>query len=175
MNKQNRDLVGIAVTAGLTLVLMLAFGWSITIAQAHGAAELSVSPTVVAPGGTLTVSGDGLGDGEVFTITLEGVTYQAMLGTATVNGDSFEADYKVPADAPVGSYQVRATNTDGEQVAAEWTVSAAAEAPAQAQAQATPTAESMLLGRQKTLPQLAAIIAGLLVSAGLGLALVRVR
>ncbi len=175
MTKQNMGIAWLAVAAGLAVVLMLAFGLSITIAQAHGAAELSVSPTVVAPGGTLTVSGDGLGDGEVFTIKLEGVTYQAMLGTATVSGDSFEANYKVPADAPAGSYQVQATSTDGEQIAADLTVTATGEAPAQTQAQATPTAESMQISRQKTLPQLAVIIAGLLVSAGLGLALVRVR
>jgi hypothetical protein len=53
------------------------------------------------------------------------------------------------------------------------TVTAAAEAPAQAEA--TPSAKAMQLDRQKTPLQLAVMIAGLLVSAGLGLALVWVR
>jgi hypothetical protein len=101
----------IAVIAGLALVLILALGLSLTPAWAHGAAELSVSPSVVAPGGTITVSADGVGAGEVFTITLEGVTYQSTFGTATVSGDSFQEDFTVPAGAPAGSYQVHATNS----------------------------------------------------------------
>lgn len=173
MIKQNRGIAWIAIAGGLGLLSILALGLSITPAWAHGAAELSVSPTVVAPGGTVTVSADGVEAGEVFTITLEGVTYQATFGTTTVTGDSFQQDFTIPDDAPAGSYQVRATSAEGEQIAAELTVTATAET--QAQAAATPTAKAMQLDRQKTPLQLAAIIAGLLVSAGLGFALVRVK
>lgn len=161
--------------AGLALSLALVLGLKAGPALAHGEATLTVSPPVVAPGGTIKVEGEGVEAGEEFTITLEGMAFQARLGTVTVGDDEdFHQDFSVPADAPPGTYQVVATSEEGETLTAELTVESGATGTEPA-APAEPSAELMQLDRGRSTGQLAAIIIGLLASAGLGLALVRVR
>lgn len=169
MNRRYDHPGWISNLGGLILSLTLATALHITPAQAHGAAELSVSPTVVAPGGTITVRADGVEAGEVFSITLEGVNYQTSLGTVTVTGDGFDQNFTLPNDVPPGSFQVRATSAEGELIAADLTVTTTAEPPAAA----TPTGAEMPLDREKSPGQLAAIMIGLVVSGVLGWVLVR--
>lgn len=160
---------GLMAWAGI-LVLLLALSLSITPALAHGEASLTVSPSVVAPGATISVKGEGVEAGEEFTITLEGVSFQATLGTVRVGDDEdFHEEFMVPTDVQPGVYQVRATSAEGEVLTAELTITANATTTEQAE----PSAELMQLDRSKTTTELAVIIAGLLVSVGLGLALVR--
>ncbi|MFQ6102645.1 MAG: hypothetical protein ACE5OS_15650 [Anaerolineae bacterium] len=112
---------------------------------------------------------------EVFTITLEGLNFQATLGTVTVGDDEdFHQEFTVPADAPPGVYQARATSAEGEVLTAELTVEAGATTTEQA-APSEPSGEPIQLDRRRSGGELVVIVVGLLASAGLGLALVRVR
>jgi len=157
------------------LALLLVQGLGAVTALAHGEATLTVTPAVVSPGDTFTAKGEGVEAGEIFTITLEGMSFRATLGTVTVGDDEdFHQEFTVPADVPPGTYQVQATSAEGEILTAELTVEAGAVA-AESAAPAEPSAEPMQLDRRRSGGELAAIIAGLLVSAGLGLALVRVK
>ncbi len=167
-------LVWIRWAGALALLLTLGLGLNILPALAHGEATLTVSPAVVAPGGTVNVEGEGVETGETFTITLEGTAFQATLGTVTVGDDEeFRQEFTIPAEAPPGIYQVRATSAEGEELTAELTIEAGMDTTEQA-TPLKPSAELMQLDRGKPTGQLVAIVAGLVVSAGLGLALVRV-
>jgi len=84
----------------------------IGLALAHGAPALVAVQGTVAPGDKVTLSGDALGkDGDTVTLLLQGVTYQATLGTATLKEDSFDnATFTIPRDASPGTYVIRAKN-----------------------------------------------------------------
>ena len=132
-----------------------------------------MSPAVVAPGGTIEITAEGVEAGEEFTLTLEGINTQTIVGTVTVgDGEVFRQEFTVPPDTPPGSYQVVATSGEGERLTAELAVEAGATAQT---SQAEPSAEPMQLDRNKSPVELTVIITGLVVSAGLGLALVWVR
>lgn len=155
------------------LILLLGLSLGVTTASAHGGAELTVSPVVAAPGGTVTVKGEGVEAGETFTITVEGTTFQATLGTVTVGDDEdFHEEFTLPAEIPPGTYQVRAVSEEGEVLTAELTVEAGT-AMAEPAAPAEPSTEPMQLDRRRSTGELTVIIAGLLLSAGLGLVLIR--
>jgi hypothetical protein len=99
-------IVALAAFALLVLVLPAA------VALAHGTPELTVKEQQVAPGGTVTLSGDALGEnGDTCTLTLKGATYQAKLGTVMLKDDTFdETMFTIPKDAPAGTYVIDATN-----------------------------------------------------------------
>lgn len=171
MDRRNLRAIWIGLVSGWILLLVLAVGAG--RALAHGEAALTVSPAVVAPGAEITVTGEGVEAAEKFTITIEGLNFKATLGTVTVGDDEdFQQDFVVPADAPPGTYQVRATNAEGEVITAELTVEAGPAASAEA-ASAEPSAELMQLERLRSTGQWVAITVGLAVSAALGLWLVR--
>lgn len=174
MCRQNHWFVWIGLLSALGLVLALGLSLDATPALAHGGAELTVAPTVVAPGGVISVTGEGVEAGEEFTLTLEGMTFQITLGTVVVSNEDFHQTFSVPADTPPDTYQVKATSAEGEVLTAELTVQAGA-ATAEPTTPAKPSAAPMQLDRSKSTGQLAVIIAGLLLSAGLGLALVRMQ
>ena len=138
---------------------------------AHGEAVMTVSPAVVAPGDTINVEGGGVEAGEEFTISLQGVGFEAILGTVTVGDDEdFHQEFPIPADVPPGTYQVVATSGEGETITAELTVEpgeVAAVTPAE------PSAALMDLDRTKSTLEWVVIGGGLLLSLGLGLALLR--
>jgi hypothetical protein len=92
----------------IVLAILLATG----LAEAHGAPTLAVRPATVEAGGTMTISGDGLGEtGESVLLMLQGTSYQAPLGTLILTSDAIDnADFTVPADAPTGEYVVKAQN-----------------------------------------------------------------
>jgi hypothetical protein len=107
-------MVGVTVLAGA-----LALSWA-SAALAHGD-EDSATPTnpsvavvedMAAPGGTITVSGDGLGaNGDSVAVTLHSPTFHADLGMAKLNGDSFDGlKFTLPNNVPVGIFSVVATN-----------------------------------------------------------------
>lgn len=163
----------IGVVSILTMFLVL--GLEATPVLAHGEATLTVSPSVVAPGGPITIKAEGVEANETFTMTLEGMTVRITLGTVTVGDDKdFHQEFTVPADVPPGVYQMRATTAGGEVITAELTVRAETSATEQAPP-AKPSAEFMQLDRRKSTSELVVIIAGLLLSAGLGLVLLRRR
>lgn len=158
----------------LALIVGLAALWQAMPALAHGGAELTVTPAAVAPGGTVQVQATGVEVGEEFTITLEGVRGQVTLGTVTVGDDEdFHDDYIIPADLPPGTYQVTAVSGEGETLTTELTVIAGEAAAAAPPVQ--PSAELMQLDRSKSTGEWAVIGVGILLSVGLGLALVVVK
>ncbi|MCC6611846.1 MAG: hypothetical protein IT320_00130 [Anaerolineae bacterium] len=137
---------------------------------AHGEATLVVTPTTVSPNSVIRVSGQEVEDGEVFVVTLESTTFIVTLGTVTVEGEDFEQEFTIPDHVPAGTYQVRATTAEGEVISAELTVEAGAGAESVA---VEPSAALMELDRSKPIGQILAIAAVLLVSAGIGILLVR--
>lgn len=136
----------------------------------HGEATLVVTPTAVSPNSTIRVSGQEVEDGEVFVVTLESTTFVVTLGTVTVAGEDFEQEFTVPDHVPPGTYQVRATTAEGEVISAELTVEAGTGTQSAA---VEPSSAWMELDRSKPIGQIRAIAAVLLVSAGLGIWLVR--
>ena len=96
------------------------------LALAHGEPVIAVQPAVVAAGGQIIITGTEMEPGEVFAITLEGVSGSVPLGEAAVTGEGaeggFEATFTVPADTAPGSYTVRAAIEGGEAAEADLTV-----------------------------------------------------
>lgn len=141
-------------------------------ALAHGEAVMTVSPTVVAPGAIINVEGEGVEAGEEFTISLQGVGFDTTLGMVTVGDDEdFHQEFTIPADAPPGTYQEVAVSVEGETITSELTVEAGQTVAASVPAE--PSAALMDLDRNKSPLEWGVIGVGLLISAGLGLALVR--
>ena len=155
----------------LTLFLM---GLGTVPALAHGKSELTVSPAEIVPGGTVTVKADGVEPGETFTIILEGPQFKANLGKVDVTQDTFVQAYAIPANAPADVYQVRALNADNESISAELTVSGPDEAAGTPES-TVPTAELMQLPSSRTIGQIGTMIGIAVVSAAVGLLLVRPR
>lgn len=135
---------------------------------AHGEASISVSPTTVAPGGTITVNGDGLEVGENFTIELQGIAFGRTLGTVAGEDETFERSFEIPANAPPGTYRVQATSEGGEAMTAELTIQGDAEP-----GERTPSEELMDLDRTRSSTELAVIGVLLLASFVVGVVLIR--
>lgn len=155
---------------GLVLALMVVLLPSPL--RAHGGAELTVSPSTVAPGSTIQVEGEGVEPGETFTVRLEGLKAQVALGSVAVGDDGdFHERFTVPADTPPGTYRVVAVSPEGETLTAELRVLDQAQA-APPEVPATPSAEWMSLDRSRSPGEWTIIGVILLFSTGLGLALV---
>src|SRR5512135_907007 len=112
------------------VVALLALAWP-AIALAHGQPVLAIQPAIVAAGGTVTVTGSEVEPGEVFALTLQGLSGSVPLGQATVKGEGeeagFTATFTVPADSVPGSYTVRAATDDGGTASADLTVTASSD------------------------------------------------
>lgn len=77
-------------------------------AYAHDLVFLSFEPTTIVPGGTVTVSGDGLHESGAYSVSLIGIKKSVLLGSATIKAgsDSFTLHAMVPARTPAGLYVV---------------------------------------------------------------------
>ncbi len=142
--------------------------------RAHGEPVITVSPVSVPAGGEVLVTGTEMEEGELFAITLEGITLSVPLGEAPVAGEGFEVTLTIPADTPPGSYRVQAAA--GEETAvADITITAPVDRPADDQlaSAAEPSAAPMDLDRPQSAARTIAIVAMGLLSLGLGLWLVR--
>ncbi len=152
--------------------------WLIPVgAGAHGGPELVVEPTPVTAGDEISVKGAEVEAKEVFTIRLEGAAFEAELGHVTVGDEGdFQVVLTVPVDAPAGSYLVRAASEEGEEASIEISV-VAAPSPVNGEEEqidhAEPSAEPMSLDRPRLPDRSAVIVAGTILSIGLGLPLVR--
>ncbi len=101
-----------AVTMKLFILLSLMMLVTSGIAEAHGTPTLAVKQPTTTAGGTLSISGDGIGEaGESVLLTLQGATLQVPLGTITLTSDAFEdARFTIPRDAPPGGYIIALDN-----------------------------------------------------------------
>lgn len=150
------------------------------VALAHGEPVIAVQPAVVAAGGQITITGTEMEPGEVFAITLEGVSGSVLLGEATATGEGEEAGFTVafaiPIETAPGSYQVSATAEDGDATSADLTVTApSAEASAGPAVMQESTGEEHVLDRSKPLGQTAAVAGVIALSAAAGFVLIRSR
>lgn len=154
------------------MIIAVLLGTVSTRVFGHGEATLVVTPTTASPNSVIRVSGQAVEAGEVFVVTLDSTTFVVTLGTVTVEGEEFEQEFTVPDHVPPGTYQVRAATAEGEVISAELAVEAGTEAQSAA---VEPSAELMELNRSKPIGQILAIAAVLLVSAGVGILLVRTK
>ena len=161
----------------LILIIVLALT-PMSSALAHGEPVIVVQPVIVAAGEEITVIGTEMEAGELFVISLEGITNSIPLGEAAVveEGDEggFEAVFIIPADTPPGSYTVRAVTDEGETAVTDLTVTAptnkASDGPATVQ---EPSGEPHDLDRSESTGQVIGIVIAALASLGLGFWLVR--
>lgn len=161
-------------TTGLLVAVLLVLTSS-GVALAHGEAVITVSPAAVALGGEVAVTGSDMEAGEVFAITLENALGTVPLGEATATGDGDEAGFTIiltiPDDVAPGAYIVRAATEEGEAVTADLTVTNEAGKALVEVMEAS--AEPMQIDRSKPSGQVVGIVLVALVSAGLGIWLVR--
>ncbi len=167
----------LTLVRNLIVLTVLAFA-PVDIALAHGVPVIAVQPAVVAAGDQITITGTEMEPGEVFAITLEGVSGSVPLGEATVIGEGeeggFTMAFTVPADTAPGSYTVRAATEAGESAEADLTVTApSAEASAGPVMAQEPTGEQHLLDRSKPIGQVAAVVVVIALSAAAGFVLIR--
>ncbi len=167
----------LAVVVGITLLTGASLMTWTPIARAHGESAITVTPDTVAPGGKITVKGADMGAEEEFKITLEGLNYQTELGDATADDqEEFTLEFTIPADAPEGVYQIKATGEDGDVVTTELTITptkAAAEAQSTPAVEVMPSAAEHVLARSRTPFDVIGLFALVIVSAGLGVVLAR--
>ena len=150
------------------------------VALAHGEPVIVVEPVVAAAGGQITLTGTEMEPGEVFTISLEGLTGSIPLGEATVAGEGeeggFTVTFTIPAETVPGSYTVSAAAEDGDTTTADLTITAPSEeasaAPAMAQ---EPTGELHELDRSKPIGQIVAVVVVIALSTAAGFVLIRNR
>lgn len=164
------------LSISLLITLVLAF-IPYGAALADGVPVIIVEPSVAAPGGQITVTGTDMEEGEVFVFTLEGAAGVFDLGEATAAPDGeeagFTATFTLPSDLPGGSYLVRAVTDEGETATADLTIGASSEAMNAEPMEAS--AEPIELDRSKPPLLIGSVIALALLSAVLGVWLLRMR
>ncbi|MBI3915099.1 MAG: hypothetical protein HY327_13050 [Chloroflexi bacterium] len=146
------------------------------LALAHGTAEISVTPDVVAAGGKIKVKGQEMGANEEFTILLEGLKFKTELGEAKSNDkEEFQVEFVILVNAPSGVYQVRAVGKDGDTTTAELTVTAPLKAAVTSQptAEPTPSAAPMKIAINRPPIEMYGALGIVILSVVAGLALVR--
>ncbi len=154
--------------------VLLSLFVALPAAQAHGGGAISVQPAVAAAGSEIQLTGSELEAGSELVITLSGLSYQAELGTVTVSSEeSFQETFKLPADTKPGVYQIQATSEDGDTYTTEITVEAAGASTDESVHAAEPSAEPMQLDRSRSGLEWGVILAALVISGGVGLALIR--
>ena len=166
-------------SATLATVLALALT---RLAVAHGAPVITVEPAIVPAGGQITVTGSEVEIGEVFALTLEGMSGSIPLGKATVTGEgaaggegAFTATLTVPADTVPGSYTVRAATEEVEAAATDLTVTASASnaSAGPAMVMSESSSEPHAIDRAKPVSQIIAAMVVIALSATGGFILIR--
>lgn len=146
-------------------------------AYAHMIPAITVSPDALAPGGTLSVSADGMPESGTYALGIESDSGTIALGTGSVapGDDHFETDLALPTSTPPGSYVVKAVNeNDGR---AFYSLSRITVHPLQPLIQnaAEPSAAEVPLQNGTTPAELAIVIAVIAITTIGGFALIRGR
>jgi hypothetical protein len=171
--KRNKQMSKALVT-GITIWLL-----SLTVAVipslAHGEAVLTVSPAVAVADGSIMVSMEGVESGEIFTVMLVGLNFEATLGSIAVpdGEESASQEFTLPSDVSAGVYQIQAVSEEGESLSAELSIEAGLDdSTSTVNEVAAPSDELLQLDRSKSPLELALIVSGIVISAALGLWLV---
>lgn len=164
----------VSISLGLLITFVLAFVPSNAV-LADGVPVIVVEPNPASPGTQITVTGTDMEEGEIFAITLEGMTGVIPLGEATATPDGQEAGFTVtftvPADLPSGSYFLRAVTEEGETATADLTIGASAEQMNTEPMEAS--AQPLVVERSKPPLIIGSVILLALASTGVGLWLIR--
>ncbi len=162
--------------SGLLIALLVGL-LSASVVLAHGVPTITVQPEAAAPGSQIIVTGSDMEDGEVFEIALEGMSGTVQLGEATAKPEGDEAGFTVnftlPTDLAAGSYVVHGTTDDGGSATSDLTIAASSEQTNTQPMEAS--AEPLALDRSKSPLAIGSVIVLALISAGLGVGLVRWR
>lgn len=148
------------------------------VALAHGQPVIQVEPVVVAIGGQITVTGTEMEPGEVFAITLEGISGSIPLGEARVTAEGedgkFTVTLTIPAGTAPGAYLLRAATAEGEAATTDLTVTSAGSASAgPAMVMEEASGELHVLDRTRSIVEAAAVAAVIAICGGLGVWLLR--
>jgi hypothetical protein len=107
----------LGVLLGCTFLLIVSPA-AVVIAQG-GQPGLTLSVDQVDPGGSLTVSGTGLGDLPQVFVSLVGPDEPVVLGLAETKGNGdFTITVTVPPDTPDGDYTISVTTAAGDDLSA---------------------------------------------------------
>ena len=161
----------------ILLVVLLINLFLVSPVLAHGQPTIIVEPIVASPGGQITITGTDMEDGEIFKLTLENVASVVELGEATAKQEGDEASFTetltLPTDLTVGSYLIRAATEEGETTTADLTVAATSQSMDNQQMEANP--EPLKVDRSKPSLVISFVVVLALLSAGLGVGLIRWR
>lgn len=163
----------------ILLVIVTLALFSPGVALAHGQPVITVDPVLAAAGSQITVRGSEVEPGEVFAITLEGMSGTTSLGQATVTGageeGEFTATLTIPANIASGSYVVRATTKAGEAATADLTITAAANNASAGPAMVMDKAsgEPHVINRARSMIETIVVAVIIAICAGLGVWFVR--
>jgi uncharacterized Zn-binding protein involved in type VI secretion len=159
------------------LLALLVSVLSVSVVLAHGTPIITAEPTVAVPGGQITITGKDMVAGESFKLTLEGMAGVVQLGEATAEkngvGAGFIATFTLPSDLTPGSYFVSCTAEDGDSTSADLTIVASSEQMNTQGMEAS--TKPLLLDRSKPPLLIGSVLVLALLSAGLGVWLIRMR
>jgi hypothetical protein len=112
-----------AVSASITLPVQAAGGAAVISAQATGFAPLSgqfrinptlsFSPTVVPPGGTFSVTGDGFTPQATVNFTIGGITASSTVPIVVSTTGHFAMSFTLPTTVPLGPSTLAASDSAG--------------------------------------------------------------
>lgn len=152
-----RRITTVAALLAAAALTLLAGG----TALADGGKGVAVKPLQPKPGDVITVKGDQLGansEVEVRVIGAGGVNVDLGEVKADAAGD-FSAEFRLPADLAVGTYQVQARGA--ETVTTQITVRGAGSASAESEMGQAPVLRSRPFGQSAILIVLFGVLAGL--------------
>jgi hypothetical protein len=161
-----------ALVTGITIWL-LSLAVLVLPSLAHGEATLTVSPAVAVADDSIMVSMEDVESGEIFTVMLVGLNFEATLGSIAVpdGEESASQEFTIPSDVSSGVYQIQAVSEEGESLSAELSIEAGL-VDSTANEVAEPSDELLQLDRSKSPLELVLIVGGIVISAALGLWLV---
>ena len=102
--------------ATVAVVALIAVGSS--AASAHGNPEIVITPNPAAASASIAIEGEGFEEDEEVSLTLEGVSGDIALGTATTDAaGGFHVEVTLPDAATPASYRIRAEGGDASALA----------------------------------------------------------
>lgn len=103
----------LSALVAMTVALVTLVAVCSRLASAHGNPEIVITPNPAIAGATIEIEGEGFEEDDEVSLTLEGISSDIALGTATTDADgNFQLDVTLPDAATPGSYRIRAQGSD---------------------------------------------------------------
>ena len=169
MLDMQRNLPSALLSVIVALVALIAVGSS--VASAHGNPEIVITPNPAPAGATIEIEGEGFEEDEEVLLTLEGISGDIALGTATTDAEGgFHVEVTLPDAAAPGSYRIRAQGSDASALV-DFRISQATDGP-----QAVAEHEASIgFHRVESIAQVISVVALAVAMAAAGLVLLLVR